>query len=106
MPHAWPTLAPAALIYADVARAVANLAMPNENEAKAVDARQEIDLRIGASFTRLQVGRYRFFENFRGGGWKRRQQQRGREQRGGNENMIVMWRVEHLVALLILSIQY
>lgn len=97
----------AALIYADVARAINNLALPNEHEAKAVDARQvgvlllhvgllvappvamcmercqvvaalagnsgrylaaqvsalpgshmlqEIDLRIGASFTRLQVG--------------------------------------------------
>ena len=46
-----------ALIFADVARAVANLALPNENEAKAVDARQEIDLRIGASFTRLQACR-------------------------------------------------
>lgn len=44
-----------ALVYADLARAVANLALPNENEAKAVDARQEIDLRIGASFTRLQT---------------------------------------------------
>ncbi|KAI7839931.1 hypothetical protein COHA_006325 [Chlorella ohadii] len=44
-----------ALIYADVARAVNNLALPNEHEAKAVDARQEIDLRIGASFTRLQT---------------------------------------------------
>ncbi|KAI3430642.1 hypothetical protein D9Q98_005235 [Chlorella vulgaris] len=44
-----------ALIHADVTRALANLALPNENEAKAVDARQEIDLRIGASFTRLQT---------------------------------------------------
>lgn len=50
-----PTPRPAALVYADLARAVANLALPNENEAKAVDARQEIDLRIGASFTRLQA---------------------------------------------------
>lgn len=49
------SFAPAALIHADVTRALANLALPNENEAKAVDARQEIDLRIGASFTRLQT---------------------------------------------------
>ena len=47
--------AAAALIFADVSRAVHNLQMPNAHEAEAVDARQEIDLRIGASFTRLQT---------------------------------------------------
>lgn len=35
-----PTFPIAALIYADVARAINNLALPNEHEAKAVDARQ------------------------------------------------------------------
>ncbi|PSC67305.1 DNA topoisomerase 3-alpha [Micractinium conductrix] len=44
-----------ALVFADVSRALANLVLPNEAESAAVDARQEIDLRIGASFTRLQT---------------------------------------------------
>ena len=44
-----------ALSYNDVTRALNNLVAPNENESKAVDMRQEIDLRLGASFTRFNT---------------------------------------------------
>jgi DNA topoisomerase-3 len=44
-----------ALSYNDVTRALATLRDPNENEAKAVDMRQELDLRIGSSFTRFNT---------------------------------------------------
>ncbi|OUM66028.1 hypothetical protein PIROE2DRAFT_6826 [Piromyces sp. E2] len=39
----------------DVKRAMANLVKPNENDAKAVDVRQELDLKIGCCFTRYQT---------------------------------------------------
>lgn len=44
-----------ALIPRELHRAMENLVAPNQLDALAVDARQEIDLRIGASFTRFQT---------------------------------------------------
>ncbi|ELT93762.1 hypothetical protein CAPTEDRAFT_193082 [Capitella teleta] len=40
-----------------VTRAIANLQPPDKNVSDAVDVRQELDLRIGASFTRFQTMR-------------------------------------------------
>ena len=42
-----------ALTKEDIERAIQNLTEPNRFLAEAVRTRQEIDLRIGASFTRL-----------------------------------------------------
>ena len=40
------------VIFSEIFRAVNNLTQPNEKDAMAVDARTEVDLRIGAVFTR------------------------------------------------------
>lgn len=43
----------------DLARAMANLADPDERLAQAVSARQELDLRVGVAFTRYMTTRFR-----------------------------------------------
>ena len=43
------------ITYQSVVRAIQNLIPPDKNVSDAVDVRQELDLRIGASFTRFQT---------------------------------------------------
>jgi DNA topoisomerase-3 len=43
----------------DIEKAMLNLGVPNENESKAVEARQELDLKVGVAFSRFQT---RYFQ--------------------------------------------
>jgi len=52
-----------ALTFAQLSHAIENLVEPNRNQAEAVLARSEMDLRIGAAFTRFLTLRFRHTAN-------------------------------------------
>ncbi len=56
-----------ALTRQDITRAILNLDVPNPHLRDAVELRQELDLRIGASFTRFQTLRFGRLFNLRQG---------------------------------------